>query len=359
MHICLLDIDGTLVLTGGAGQAAFAETLAADFGIPEIDTNVAFAGRSDRAIVADLFRGHGIEPSEANWQRFSAGYLGRLDAALVARPGYVLPGVGELLTALAARGDVALGLLTGNVREGARRKLLHYDLWHWFAFGGYGDEHMERCDIAAAALAAAKSHLNLQSPSPSSNGAAPTHGEVIVIGDTLHDISCGRSIGARCVAVATGHSPTEELRTGSPDVLLESLADPEPILALFKAAARRRVLVVDDNKDSCDTLCILLRHKGHEVWTARDGLEAVLKAGELLPEVILMDVGMPKLNGYEATKRIRETDSGRAMFIVALTGWGQPSDIAKSLEAGCSAHLVKPVDFAALDRLLASAPNAG
>ena len=130
-------------------------------------------------------------------------------------------------------------------------------------------------------------------------------------------------------------------------------------LAPAAAVVRRRVLVVDDNKDSCDTLCILLRHKGHEVWTARDGLEAVLKAGELLPEIILMDVGMPKLNGYEATKRIRETESGRAMFIVALTGWGQPSDIAKSLEAGCSAHLVKPVDFAALDRLLASAPNGG
>lgn len=237
MHICLLDIDGTLVLTGGAGQAAFAETLAGDFDIPRIDTNVAFAGRSDRAIVADLFRGHGIDPSEENWQRFCSGYLGRLDAALIARPGHVLPGVGDLLTALADRGDVAIGLLTGNVREGARRKLLHYDLWHWFAFGGYGDEHMERSDIAAAALAAAKSHLNLESPSSNSIDSVPTHGEVIVIGDTLHDISCGRSIGARCVAVATGQSPTDELRTGSPDVLLESLSDPAPILALFNGAS--------------------------------------------------------------------------------------------------------------------------
>jgi CheY-like chemotaxis protein len=124
-------------------------------------------------------------------------------------------------------------------------------------------------------------------------------------------------------------------------------------------AVRRRILVVDDNKDSGDTLCILLRHKGHEVWTARDGVEAVLKAGELLPEIILMDVGMPKLNGYEATRRIRENPSGRDMFIVALTGWGQPSDVIKSREAGCSAHLVKPVDFVALDELLAGAPTRG
>lgn len=123
-------------------------------------------------------------------------------------------------------------------------------------------------------------------------------------------------------------------------------------------AVKRRILVVDDNKDSGDTMCILLRHKGHEVWTARDGLEAVVKAGELEPEIILMDLGMPKLNGYDATRRIRETKSGQNMFIIALTGWGQPADIAKSLEAGCSAHLVKPVDFAALDALLANAPTS-
>jgi phosphoglycolate phosphatase-like HAD superfamily hydrolase len=224
MHICLIDIDGTLLLTGGAGQTAFAETLAADFGIPEIRTKVSFAGRSDRAIVADLFRHHGVEPSEPNWQKFCAGYLIRLGAALEKHRGYVLPGVGELLTSLADRGDVALGLLTGNVREGARRKLEHYDLWHWFAFGGFGDEHEERNDIAAAALTAAKLHVN---------GAASAHGEVIVIGDTTNDIVCGRSIGARCVAVATGHSSIEELSGSRPDVLVSTLEDAQPIFALL------------------------------------------------------------------------------------------------------------------------------
>jgi phosphoglycolate phosphatase-like HAD superfamily hydrolase len=224
MHICLLDIDGTLLLTGGAGQTAFAETLAADFGIPEILTKVLFAGRSDRAIVADLFRDHGVEASEANWQKFCAGYLHRLDSALAKHRGYVLPGVGPLLTELNARGDVALGLLTGNVREGARRKLVHYDLWHWFAFGGFGDDHEERCDIAAAALSAARAHLN---------GSASSQGEVLVIGDTLNDIACGRSIGARCVAVATGHSSAEELKSGRPDVLVKTLEDVRPILELL------------------------------------------------------------------------------------------------------------------------------
>lgn len=234
MHICLLDIDGTLLLTGGAGQTAFAETLAADFDIPKIHTNVAFAGRSDRAIVCDLLQAHGVQPTDENWQRFLIGYLSRLDDALARHQGHVLPGVGELLTTLADRGDIAIGLLTGNVREGARRKLTFYNLWHWFPFGGFGDVHQERSGIAAAALTAAREHLNGRSPSGSANGSTAEHGEVIVIGDTLHDISCGRSIGARCVAVATGHVSMQELATGSPDVLVSDLADSGPVLALFR-----------------------------------------------------------------------------------------------------------------------------
>jgi phosphoglycolate phosphatase len=139
--------------------------------------------------------------------------------------GSVLPGVRELLTALSARGDVAIGLLTGNVREGARRKLGYYGLWEHFPFGGFGDEHTERCDIATAALAAARLHLNGQ------HG----HGQVIVIGDTVHDIDCGRSIEAHCVAVPTGHTTAEALRAGQPDVLVDTLNEVEPILALLDA----------------------------------------------------------------------------------------------------------------------------
>jgi phosphoglycolate phosphatase-like HAD superfamily hydrolase len=226
MHICFLDIDGTLVLTGGAGQAAFAQTLAVEFGISEIDTRVAFAGRSDRAIAMDLFRSHGVETSPENWQRFRAGYLARLEQTLATHQGYVLPGVVELLTALEDRGDVAIGLLTGNLREGARRKLGHYGLWDWFPFGGFGDDYDDRCQIAAAALTAARSHVNGQS-------VGNTDGRIVVIGDTPHDIECGRSIAARCVAVSTGHTGPDALRTAEPDVLVDTLANSEPILALF------------------------------------------------------------------------------------------------------------------------------
>ncbi len=232
MHICLLDIDGTLILSGGAGQKAFAQTLADEFGIGEIIHPVMFAGRSDRAIVMELFRLHGVDESSENWQRFCQAYLSRLEAALVTNKGYVLPGAIELVHTLAQRNDVALGLLTGNVLEGAKRKLLHYNMWHWFAFGGYGDDHVHRNDIAAAALAAAQAHVTQLRNGNHLNGQH-FDGEIIVIGDTPHDVTCGRSIGARCVAVPTGHTTADELRQTNPDVLVNTLEDIAPILALL------------------------------------------------------------------------------------------------------------------------------
>jgi phosphoglycolate phosphatase-like HAD superfamily hydrolase len=232
MHICFLDIDGTLLLTGGAGQSAFAETFASDFGTPKLDGKVYFSGRSDKAITMDLFRSHGIEPSQANWERFRAGYLNRLEKSLIACQGAVLPGVPALLHALAARGDVAIGLLTGNMREGARRKLCHYGLWDWFPFGGFGDEHMERCDIAAAALSAAELHLIGDDAGSTSNGTTANR-QIVVIGDTPHDVRCGRSIGACCVGVSTGITPAGELQAANPDVLVETLEATAAILELF------------------------------------------------------------------------------------------------------------------------------
>jgi phosphoglycolate phosphatase-like HAD superfamily hydrolase len=232
MHICLLDIDGTLVLTGGAGQTAFAQTLADDFGIREVNMRVAFAGRSDRAIAMELFRHHGVEESPENWRRFCTGYLLRLDAALASHRGIVLPGATELLAALSRRGDVALGLLTGNIREGAKRKLIYYGLWNWFAFGGYGDDHLERCHIAAAALAQAHQHIAGLRSGAAQLGLSFT-GKLLVIGDTPSDIDCGRSIGAHCVAVPTGFSTPDDLRSRCPDLLVDTLENIEPIVALL------------------------------------------------------------------------------------------------------------------------------
>jgi signal transduction histidine kinase/ActR/RegA family two-component response regulator len=118
------------------------------------------------------------------------------------------------------------------------------------------------------------------------------------------------------------------------------------------AKPKSRILVVDDNVDSAESMAMMLSMMGNEVITAHDGLEAVELADKFRPELILMDVGMPKLNGFEATRCIREQPWGKKTAIVALTGWGQDEYRQKSHEAGCDSHLVKPVDPATLEGLL-------
>jgi CheY-like chemotaxis protein len=120
-----------------------------------------------------------------------------------------------------------------------------------------------------------------------------------------------------------------------------------------RTGPRRRILVVDDNRDSATSMAMMLRLLNNEVRTAHDGVEAVEAAEAFRPQVILMDVGMPRLNGYEATRRIRERPWGGAVTIIALTGWGQEGDRQRSQEAGCDGHLVKPVSLPELEQLLA------
>lgn len=120
-------------------------------------------------------------------------------------------------------------------------------------------------------------------------------------------------------------------------------------------AAPNRILVVDDNRDSATSLAMLLRLQGYRTLTAFDGLEAVEAATNFLPQVILLDIGLPKLNGFEVCRRIREQSWGKKIVMVALTGWGQDEDREKSNEAGFDHHLVKPVDSKALTKLLREA----
>ncbi|MDQ6612193.1 MAG: response regulator [Gemmatimonadota bacterium] len=121
----------------------------------------------------------------------------------------------------------------------------------------------------------------------------------------------------------------------------------------------RRILVVDDNPDSAASLSALLGANGYETQTAYDGLEAVHTAEMFRPDVILLDIGLPKLNGFDACRRIREQEWGKHVRIVALTGWGQEEDRRKSLDAGFDEHLVKPAEYAALVRVLAEIRSPG
>lgn len=225
MHICLFDIDGTLLSSGGAGKAAMEAALASEFGVAHGTDGVPFAGRTDRAIAHELFRRQGIEASPENWQRFLRAYLRHLPGCLASHDGHVLPGIAALLESLARRDDVLVGLLTGNVRDGAGVKLRHYGLFQHFAFGGFGDRHMERDDVAREVLEVVRGRLN---------GTVDPQ-QIWVIGDTPLDIRCARCIGARAVAVATGWHSLELLAAEKPDLLLANFSDPGPLLTRWGA----------------------------------------------------------------------------------------------------------------------------
>jgi CheY-like chemotaxis protein len=113
-----------------------------------------------------------------------------------------------------------------------------------------------------------------------------------------------------------------------------------------------RVLVADDNEDAVESAAMVLALNGNDVKLACDGLEAVEAADRYRPDVVLLDIGMPKLNGFEACRRIRAEPWGKDMLVVAVTGWGQDEDRRRTAEAGFDAHFTKPVDFASVMALI-------
>ncbi|MEA2563887.1 MAG: hypothetical protein QOH06_5391 [Acidobacteriota bacterium] len=163
--------------------------------------------------------------------------------------------------------------------------------------------------------------------------------------------------GGRVEAASPGEGKGSTFTVRLP--VLEERAESAPGLAVEVevepglTGSKRRVLVVDDHRDSAASMALMLQMIGNEVHTAHDGVEALQSAERFRPQVVLMDIGMPRLNGYETTRRIREQPWGRDMIVIALTGWGQDVDRAKSKEAGCDGHLVKPVSLPDLEKLLA------
>jgi CheY-like chemotaxis protein len=117
----------------------------------------------------------------------------------------------------------------------------------------------------------------------------------------------------------------------------------------------RRILVVDDNEDAANTLAMILKLEGHEVDTAYSGAQALQRVDDFQPSVVLLDIGLPGLDGYEVADRIRAKHAGRGIQLVAITGYGQEADRLRARSAGFAHHLVKPVDFADLSRVLS--PN--
>ncbi|MBA2116000.1 HAD family hydrolase [Bremerella alba] len=219
MKVCLFDIDGTLITTGMAGKDAMIEAFLKVAELTELEHIFQVSGKTDRGIFAELYELHGQTLNEDAWHTFLDQYLGGLATNLPQRQGLVLEGVAALLAKLSQRDDVLLGLLTGNVEKGAALKLGHYGIHEYFAFGGFGDHHPNRDDVARAALEAAEVF----------HGETISPNDVYVIGDTPNDVKCARSIGAKAVAVATGVFSEEELEAAKPDLLLTNLADAEAV----------------------------------------------------------------------------------------------------------------------------------
>ena len=230
-RLVLFDVDGTLVTTHGAGSRAVRRALLEVYGqTGPIDT-YDFHGRTDPQIVRALLRQAGLvdEAIDARlddlWEVYLEGLadeLGRPDAD--ARP---LPGVVPLLDALHGTGDDLVALLTGNIEPGARLKLSAVDLWDRFDFGAYGSDHERRDQLPAVAVRRARERAGLEFRGR----------DIVIIGDTPFDVTCGQSLGVWTVAVATGKHTTSELEAAGADVVFDDLSDTTAVLAAIAAGA--------------------------------------------------------------------------------------------------------------------------
>jgi phosphoglycolate phosphatase-like HAD superfamily hydrolase len=220
-RLVLFDIDGTLV-SGGPARDAFHIALLEVFGTAGPIAEWEFSGKTDPQIARELLREAGLGDEEigAGFPRLWECYLDEMAVRLPTVPPRALPGVSALLQALAARGTVALALLTGNVAGGARLKLAAAGLESWFAVGAFGSDRETRNELPTIAVRRALDYW----------GVEFSAGSVVVVGDTPRDVDCGRGHGARTVAVATGRFGEEALQETGADVVLRDLRETDAAL---------------------------------------------------------------------------------------------------------------------------------
>ena len=220
-RLLLWDIDATLITSGGAGEKALKRIIEERFGVRDDLRDIEIAGRTDTGIAASILRKYQIEPTAENVAEFLDEYIHHLAKLLPQISGRVLPGVAEVLERLHQNPDRVLALLTGNLRRGAELKLRQYGLWDYFEFGAYADDHHDRNELGAFARARAKEKH-------SQDFAVA---RIDVIGDTGHDIACGKIFGARTIAVATGSWTRKQLTEHAPDFLFDDLSQVDEVIA--------------------------------------------------------------------------------------------------------------------------------
>jgi phosphoglycolate phosphatase-like HAD superfamily hydrolase len=215
MKLLLFDIDGTILHTHGVGRRSV-ERVLSDLLDRPIDTQpISFSGKTDPQILREVLELHGLQATPELLDDVLDAYIDQMETNLPSARVTLLDGVSDLIAHLHTRDDVQLALLTGNLEPLAYRKLQAVDLDHFFDFGAFGSDHADRPELPAIAIERARERTGRQF-----NGS-----DVVIIGDTEHDIHCGRGVGAFSVAVATGHFSCDHLAPFAPDVLLDDLTD--------------------------------------------------------------------------------------------------------------------------------------
>jgi phosphoglycolate phosphatase len=224
--LLLFDIDGTLLLSGGAGVRAMTRAFHNVFGIPDAFRGITIAGHTDTYLVSRALAEAGLEDSPGAHARFRDVYLSMLPAD-IEQPGTgtkaVMPGVRALLEAVAEQDALHTALLTGNYEIAARIKLAHFGLAGYFPWGAFGDETADRNELARLAMTRARERAV---PAAACDNA-------VIIGDTPHDIACARAAGARVIAVATGHYSVDQLDAERPDAVFQDLRDTAAVMKLL------------------------------------------------------------------------------------------------------------------------------
>ncbi len=225
-RLVLFDVDLTLNTTGGAGRKAMSEVFRRLTGLEEPMAGISFDGRTDHAIFMEALALHNLADGDlaGMYRKTTEAYLAQLQRTIGRTGGQVLRGVGEIVVALGAEGG-AVGLATGNLRQGAKIKLGHYGLGERFAGGGFGDDTPVRAEVVRVAIEALASAA----------GVDPDPEECVVVGDTPLDVEAAHLAGARCLAVATGSYSVEALREARADWALADLGDTAAVRGMLLA----------------------------------------------------------------------------------------------------------------------------
>jgi phosphoglycolate phosphatase-like HAD superfamily hydrolase len=224
-RLLLFDIDGTLIISGGAGEGALKDAMLERFGITEDLVGITLAGATDALIAGLLLEKSDLPVTPENSATLLESYLQHLPKRMPNHPGRLLPGIIELLEALKGHEEFVLALLTGNLRRGAEIKLTHYGVWDYFEFGAFADDHHDRNELGHFARSRAYDHRGVEFPPE----------QIYVIGDTPRDVECGRAIGAKTMAIATGIYPFATLEESKPDFVFEDLRDTDAIISALRA----------------------------------------------------------------------------------------------------------------------------